>query len=161
LLLTMVLALAEGGDNIIQPDLSLILVIVLFLIFVVVVNKILFKPITTVLDERYNLTVGASDEARAVTRSYQRRLADYEARIREARAESYREAELQRAAALERRRQLIEQVKQQTAQQIEEAKSNIRNQVKDARAALETESRQIAQGIARTLLGRTVGGGAD
>ncbi|HWN99688.1 MAG TPA: ATP synthase F0 subunit B [Blastocatellia bacterium] len=161
MLLTMVLALAEGGDNIIQPDLSLILVIVLFLIFVVVVNKILFKPITTVLDERYNLTVGASDEARAVTRSYQRRLADYEARIREARAESYREAELQRAAALERRRQLIEQVKQQTAQQIEEAKSNIRNQVKDARAALETESRQIAQGIARTLLGRTVGGGAD
>ena len=157
----MVLALAEGGDNIIQPDLSLILVLVLFLIFVVVLNKILFKPISEVLNERHNLTVGAADEARAVTRSYQMRLADYEARIREARAESYRQAEIQRAAALERRRQLIEQVKQQAAQQIEEAKANIRRQVAEARSALEIESRQIAAGIARTLLGRTVGGEAD
>ena len=161
MLLTIVLALAEGGDNIIQPDLSLILVLVLFLIFVVVLNKILFKPISGVLNERHNLTVGAADEARAVTRRYQMRIADYEARIREARAESYRQAEIQRAAALERRRQLIEQVKQQAAQQIEEAKTNIRRQVAEARAALEIESRQIAAGIARMLLGRTVGGGAD
>jgi F-type H+-transporting ATPase subunit b len=161
LLLTPVLALAEGGENLIQPDLSLLLVIVLFLIFVFVLNKILFKPISKVLDERHNLTVGAADEARAAARSYQMRLADYETRIREARAKGYRLAELERAAALERRRQLIESIKQQAKHQIEEAKSNIQHQSAEARTALETESHQIAERISRTLLGRTVGGGAD
>lgn len=161
MLLTPVLALAAGGENIIQPDLSLVLVIVLFLIFVFVLNKILFKPISKVLDERHNLTVGASDEARAAARGYQLRLADYEARIREARAKAYRLAERERAAALERRQQLIEEVKQQAAHQIAEAKSNIQRQVSEARSMLETESHQIAERISRTLLGRTVGGGAD
>ena len=161
MLLTPTLALAAGGENIIQPDLSLVLVIVLFLIFVFVLNKILFKPISRVLDERHNLTVGAADEARAAARSYQMRLADYEARIREARAKGYRLAELERAAALERRRQLIESIKLQAKHQIEEAKSNIQHQSAEARTALETESHQIAERISRTLLGRTVGGGAD
>jgi F-type H+-transporting ATPase subunit b len=161
LLLTPVLALAAGGDNIIQPDLSLVLVLVLFLIFAFVLNRILFKPISRVLDERHNLTVGAADEARAAARSYTMRLADYEARIREARAQGYRHAELERAASLERRRQLIEEGKQQAAHQIEEAKASIRRQAAEARMALETESRQIAERISRTLLGRTVGGGAD
>ena len=161
MLLTPTLALAAGGENIIQPDLSLVLVIVLFLIFVFVLNKILFKPISKVLDERHNLTVGAADEARAAARSYQLRLADYEARIREARAKAYRLAELERAAALERRQRLIQEVKQQVAHQIEEAKSNIQRQVSEARRVLETESHQIAERISRTLLGRTVGGGAD
>ncbi|MEK6299374.1 MAG: ATP synthase F0 subunit B [Acidobacteriota bacterium] len=161
MLLTLVLVLAEGGENIIQPDLSLVLVLVLFLIFAFVLNKILFKPISKVLDERHNLTVGASDEARAAVRSYQSRLADYEARIREARAQGYRQAELDRAAALERRRQTIDEVKQQATRQIEEAKSNIKHQAAEALAALESDSHQIAERISRTLLGRTVGGGAD
>lgn len=161
MLLTPVLALAAGEDNIIQPDLSLVVVLVLFLIFVFILNKILFKPISKVLDERHNLTVGASDEARAAGRSYQLRLADYESRIREARAKGYQRAELERAAALERRRLMIDEIKQQATHQIEEAKSNIQREAHEARTALEKESHQIAERISRTLLGRTVGGGAD
>jgi len=161
LLFTLVLVLAEGGENIIQPDLSLVLVLVLFLIFAFVLNKILFKPVSKVLDERHNLTVGATDEARSAVRIYQSRLADYEARIREARAQAYRQAELDRATALERRRQTIDEVKQQAARQIEEAKFNIKHQAAEALAALERDSHEIAQRISRTLLGRPVGGGAD
>ena len=86
--------------------------------------------------------------------------ADYEARIREARARLPSRGARPRAS-LERRRQLIEEVKQQAAHQIEEAKTNIRRQATEARMALDTESRQIAERISRTLLGRTVGGGAD
>ena len=155
------LAFAEGEGNIIQPDGSLIFVLVLFLIFVFVLNRILFKPIGRVLDERETLTEGARTEARAATRRYQTELADYEARIRQARAESYKRLEQQRAAALEERRQLIEQAKADANDQIEQAKQQIAEQAAGARAALEVESRQIAAQISRSVLGRTVGGGAD
>jgi F-type H+-transporting ATPase subunit b len=155
------LALAEGGENIIQPNGSLIVVLILFIIFVFVLNRLLFKPISRVLDEREALTVGATAEARAASRQYQARLADYEASIRQARAESYRQLEQRRAGALAERQRLIEEAKQQAAGQIDSARSEVARQAADARAALERESRQIAEQISRTVLGRAVGGGAD
>lgn len=155
------LALAEGSGNIISPDGSLVVILVLFIIFVFLMNRLLFKPVSRVLDERHTLTQGATNEARAARRRYQTRLADYESSIRQARAESYRLSEQQRAAALEERSRIIEQAKQEATAQIEQAKAEIEEQVGQARGALEVESRQIAEQISSTVLGRTVGGGAD
>lgn len=155
------LAFAEGGGDIISPDGSLVFILVLFLILVFVLNRILFRPIGRVLDERQTLTEGATHEARAAKRSYETRLAGYEAAIRQARAESYKRSEQERAAAVEERRRLIDEAKLQAHEQIDRAKEEIGRQVVQARAALESESRQIAERISRTVLGRTVGGGAD
>lgn len=152
------IVLAEGGGNIIQPNFSLVIILVLFVLFVFLMSRLLFKPIGRVLDERELLTEGATAEARAASRHYQSRLADYEASIRQARAESYRQLEGRRAVALEERNRLIEQVREQTATDIERAKEEIHQQASQARAALEVESRQIAERISRTLLGRAVGG---
>jgi len=154
-------AFAEGGGNIISPDGSLVFVLILFLIFVFVLNRILFRPIGRVLDERQTLTEGAANEARAARHRYESKLAEYEATIRQARAESYRRSEQQRAAALDERRRLIEEAKQHANEEIGLARKEIESQVTAARAALESESRQIAERISRNVLGRIVGGGAD
>ena len=84
-----------------------------------------------------------------------------EATIRQARAESYKKLEEGRAAALEQRRQVVEEAKQKTAEEIARAKAEIERQATQAQATLAIESRQIAENISRTILGRTVGGGAD
>ncbi len=160
-MVSMTLAFAEGGGDIISPDGSLVFVLVLFLILVFVLNRILFRPIGRVLDERQTLTEGAANQARAARHSYDARLADYEATIRQTRAESYKRSEQERAAAVEERRHLIDEAKLHAHEQIERAKQEIEQQVVLARAALESESRQIAERISRTVLGRTVGGGAD
>lgn len=155
------LAFAEGGDNIISPDISIAVIFVLFIIFVFLMNSLLFKPISHVLDERETLTEGATNRARAARRHYQTRLADYEASIRQARAEGYRRSEQERAVALEERSRIIERAKQEAGDEINRARADIESQAVKARAALEVESRQIAERISRTVLGRTVGGGAD
>ena len=156
-----VLAFAEGGSNIINPDGSLVFVLLLFLLFVFVMNRLLFRPIGRILDQRQTLTVGAANDARAAARRYEMRLNEYEVTIREARAESYKRLEAQRAAALEARRLVVEAAKQQTAAEIAQAKAEIQRQAEQARTTLATESQQIAEDISRTILGRTVGGGAD
>lgn len=154
-------AFAEGGGNIISPDASLVFVLILFLLFVFVLNRILFRPISRVLDTRQTLTEGSANEARAARRRYEAKLAEYEATIRQTRAESYRRLEQDRAAALEGRRKVIEEAKQQAHEQIGNARLEIGQQAALARTALESETRQIAERISRTVLGRTVGGGAD
>ena len=154
----MALAFAEGGGNIISPDGSLVLVLILFIIFVFVLNRILFRPIGRVLDERQTRTEGAANEARAARRRYEAKLAEYETTIRQARAEGYRRSEQERAGALEERRKLIEAAKQNTNEQITHARSEIQEQAARARTALASESRQLADRISRTVLGRAVGG---
>lgn len=154
------LALLEGGADI-YPNGSLIVIFILFIIFVFLMNRLLFKPISRVLDERESLTDGAKTEARAATNQYSVRLADYEAAIRSARAESYRKLEQERAARLDERRIRLEEAKGAASSEIERARAEVANQTDEARRALATESRQIAEQISRTVLGRTVGGGAD
>ena len=112
--------------------------------------------------QRVRLVVhDAANEARAARRRYEAKFAEYEATIRQARAESYRRSEQERAAALDERRRLIEEAKQHANEEIGRAKQEIERQIAVARGALESESRQIAERISRTVLGRTVGGGAD
>ena len=154
MLANVALAFAEGGGNIISPNGSLVFILLLFLLFVFVMNRLLFRPISRVLDERQTLTEGATNEARAAVRRYQAKLADYESTIRQARAESYKRLEQDRAAALEERRTVIDAAKQDTRDKIEGAKSEIARQAEAARAALESESKQIAETISRTVLGR-------
>lgn len=151
--------LFEGGDNIIQPNVTLVVVLILFIVFVIVLNQILFKPIGKVLDERESLTDGAAAEARAASRQYQSRLNNYEETIRQARAESYRKLEQQRKAALEERSNLVAAARAEAEAEIEKAKQEVAAQTAEARTALEQESRQIAEQISRTVLGRAVGGG--
>jgi F-type H+-transporting ATPase subunit b len=155
------IALAEGEGNIINPDISLVVILALFILFVFLLNRLLFRPISRVLDKREALTEGATAEARAAARQYHARLAEYESSIRRARAEGYRKLEQQRASGLEQRRGLIERVKEETASDIARAKATVAGQAAEARSALEAESRQLAERISRTVLGREVGGGAD
>jgi F-type H+-transporting ATPase subunit b len=156
-----VLAFAEGGSSIINPDGSLVFILLLFLLFVFVMNRLLFRPVSRILDQRQTLTVGAANDARAAARRYEMKLNEYETTIRQARAESYKNLEAQRALALGERQQVVEAAKQATAEEIGRAKAEIQRQSEQARATLEAESRQIAENISRTILGRTVGGGAD
>lgn len=155
------IALAGGGGNIINPDGSLVLIIIFFVIFVFLLNRILFEPVGRILDEREKLTDGARAEARAATRQHQNRLYDYESRIRQARAEGFRFQEQQRASAIQERNRIIAEAKERAAEELASAKAEIARQAAEAKAALGNESRLLAQQISRNLLGRTVGGIGD
>ena len=157
MLATLALALSEGAD--IYPNGSLIVIFFLFILFVFLMNRLLFKPIGRVLDEREALTDGAKAEARAATHHYSSRLSDYEAAIRGARAEGYRKLEQERATRLDERRKAVEEARNAALSEIEQAKAEIAHQTDEARGALAQESRQIAEQISRSILGRTVGGG--
>jgi F-type H+-transporting ATPase subunit b len=155
------LALEEGGGSLISPDGSLVLILILFVIFVFLLNRILFKPVGLILDQRETLTVGAKAEARAAARRYQVQQMDYESGLRQARAESYRFLEEGRAAALQERAEKVAQAKQGAQEEVELAKSQIARQADEARAQLEKEAGQIARQVSSSILGRQVEGGAD
>jgi len=117
-------------------------------------NKLLFKPINNILEERESRTRGRSGEARENIRRVEASLANYENSLRMARAEGYRLLEQKQVEAFGERQQKIGLVRKEVEQQIEEEKIVIRAQADEARATLESEAARIASGISSQILGR-------
>src|SRR5712664_2865822 len=74
-----------------------VLLATLYLLYTVLVHR----PLTAVLAERRNRTEGALEKARADIAAAEARTADYEQRLREARASLFRAQETRRQAALQ------------------------------------------------------------
>ena len=151
----------EGSGNIITPDGSLVIGFLLFLLFCFVMNRLLFKPIGHVLDQRTRLTDGARAEARSALRVHDAKVADYEARLRQARAENYRFLEKERNVALQERTGQLDEAKRTATSAIEQAKAELASQVAQARSDLEGDAGRLATDISTAVLGRTVDGGAN
>lgn len=146
------LAFAESIQLV--PDGTIVLHIAIIITMVFVLNKILFKPINSILEERERRTRGRSGEARETIRHVEESLANYENSLRKARAEGYRLLEQQQAEAFGDRQQKISLVRKEVEQQIEEQKGIIGTQADEARTTLESEAVRIASGISSQILGR-------
>jgi F-type H+-transporting ATPase subunit b len=141
------------------PDGSLLFILILFLVLVPILNNMLFKPITRVLDERERLTSGSSTDARAILHRIDNRLAEYEEGIRGARSEGYRAIEARRAEANAERQRKLDAARADADARIGAARDQLAADAAEARSRLEADAREIADGISATLLGRAVGGG--
>ncbi|HVF67419.1 MAG TPA: hypothetical protein VM914_07140 [Pyrinomonadaceae bacterium] len=146
------LAFAESIQLV--PDGTIVLHIAIIITMVFVLNKLLFKPINNILEERERRTRGRSGEARETIKRVGESLANYENSLRKARAEGYKLLEQKQAEAFGARQQKIGLVRQEVEQQIEEEKGTIRAQADEARATLEGEAARIAAGISSQILGR-------
>lgn len=147
-----ILAFAESIQLV--PDGTIVLHIAIIITMVFVLNRILFKPVNSVLEERESRTRGRSGEARETIKRVEESLTNYENSLRKARAEGYRLLEQQQAEAFGERQQKIGLVRKEVEQQIEEQKGVIRMQADEARAMLGSEAERIASGISAQILGR-------
>jgi len=148
----------EDTGSLLKPDFSLLVSLLLFIFLIFVLNALVFKPITKVLDERERLTGGAIAETKQALRNYDQRLSNYHEQIRSARAESYRLLETQRQAALGERGTILTQVKTEATKKIEAEKQQIDLSANEARKRLESDARTMAESISRNLLKRPLGG---
>lgn len=147
-----ILAFAESIQLV--PDGTIVLHIAIIITMVFVLNRLLFRPINNILEEREHRTRGRSGEARETIKRVEESLANYENSLRKARAEGYRLLEQKQAEAFGARQQKIGLVRQEVETQIEEEKGVIREQADEARATLEGEAARIAAGISSQILGR-------
>lgn len=146
------LALAESIQLV--PDGTLFLHILIIIVMVFILNRALYKPIGKVLSERDRRTKGSSIEAQGIMHRIDENLANYERTLREARAESYRLLEEQRAQAVRDRQNKLNLVREEVDQSIGHEKSVIQAHMTEARSVLESEARQLAVGIRNHILGR-------
>jgi F-type H+-transporting ATPase subunit b len=146
------LAFAESIQLV--PDGTLVIHIAIIITMVFILNRLLFRPVSRILNEREAHTHGRVDEARETLQHIKESLVRYENSLRQARAEGYRLLEQQQSEADKERLHKVTSVRKEVEGQIEEQKREIRAQADGARATLLDEAEQIAANISSQLLRR-------
>ena len=109
-------------------------------------------PLRRILAQRRGLTEGAILKARADVAAAEARTAEYEEKLREARAAIFKAAEARRAAAQQARDAVIAQAREIAQQQIREARAAIEQEMAAARTGLQAESELLATQIIQAVL---------
>ena len=150
------LGFAENSIQLV-PDGTLILHVIVILVMVYVLNVTLLKPINRILQARERRTSGRLSEAQGILSDVSTKLSEYERTLRQARTEAYAFTEAERGVAMQERQKRLNEVRQQLSESLAREKTLIQGQADEARAALEAESRRLAQEIGSRVLSRPIG----
>jgi F-type H+-transporting ATPase subunit b len=140
----------------IQIDQTLIIQIVNFIIFLFIVNYLIFKPIVRVIDERRERIEGTTGKARLMEAEFQKKLQDYEGRIQEAKAQAASEKDTLRRQGESLSKEIVEKARTELARDIPIIRRQIATETDQARRKLEKMAQDMAKDIARQILGREI-----
>jgi F-type H+-transporting ATPase subunit b len=147
---------AEGHVGLLNFDKGLIIQAVNFILLMVVLTKLLYKPLVAKMDERTQAIKRSLDEAQAARAEAQREREEHAARIQAAHAEaqSIRAAALKEAA--EEQRRLVEAARQEADRLVANAKAELAQDVRRARQDLRQEVSDLAVQIAERLIKKSL-----
>lgn len=130
--------------------------IVNFGILVLVLNIFLFKPLRAMLAQRRHEIQSARERAVAVDEQVQEKVAQYEGRLRDAKAEvGAKRAELVRDAQAEEA-SLLGKARQEAAASIAAIRERVAKESTEARTLLKTQAESLSGDICEKLLGRSL-----
>jgi F-type H+-transporting ATPase subunit b len=139
----------------ISLDSSIIPAILIFLALIFVLNHLLFKPLLMIQAQRESRSAGLIARSRMQLESQQDLFRQYEEKIKSARAEAYRHQEQRRGEALKKRAEALDAARKAGERMTEESRGSIRTEVQAAKEQMASEAREIALGIAATILRRS------
>jgi len=138
------------------PNLTLIIQMVIFLVLMVALDKILFKPMMRVINERKARTVGrreaaanASTKADTIWEDYQKGLASARSQADASRMEIIREAE-------GRRQEITDAALKEAEATVAKLRADIRSEAEKASDKVKAEVDSMAKAMAEKIMGRAI-----
>lgn len=143
---------AAGEGGLISLDKSLIVQWINFIVLLLILTKLLYRPLLAKMAERSQAIRQSLEEAQAARAQAQRQQEENEQRLRQAHAEAaaIREQAL-REAAEEARRQ-IEAAQARARKLVDDARAQLEADVRSARAELRREVAELATAVAEKLV---------
>ena len=136
------------------PNLSVLWVIAFVLFLTVVLDRLLFRPILRVMEERARRIESAEGLAEDATAKAEAAAAEFDAKTAAARAELYRQMDDMRRDATRRRVETISATKQEAEAAIAEASARVKAESAAARERLRRDADAMGAAVAERILGQ-------
>ena len=140
--------LKQLGELLLGSVPTVILLALLYALYTATVHK----PLQAVLAERRSKTEGAVEKARADIAAAEARTAEYEQKLREARAVVFRAQEARRQAVLQARTNALNEARSKAQALVAAAKKDIESDRAAAEKGLPADATALAQEIVRRVL---------
>ncbi len=126
----------------------------IFILFVYLINQLVFRPILKALDRRREATVGAQERALALQEKARSEEALLKEKLAEARSEAAREKARIRAKITAEQREILDRARDTINKDIPALRDKLMSEMKEVEAALKKEVEPFARRMAEKVLGR-------
>lgn len=140
----------------IDINVSLLYQLINFLVLLVALNFILFKPIRQIMLEREQNISSAFGDAKAAQERMQSQLAQYNAMLAEAKQKSTAVYNGMYQQGLDAQRDMIAAERTKAGEMLDKARAEVLAASNAARAELKKDAERLSQDITTKLLGRAV-----
>jgi len=137
-------------------DITYILVLALFLVPVLLLNALVFRPFLRLFEERHDKLEGAVERAHQMIGEAEERADAFKKQIREASRQGEERRNAIRKEARERMESRIEDEKKLLQEKLSGALADLETKRKDALSKIEVEADRLAEQTASKLLGRSL-----
>lgn len=146
--------MSRAPEVLLFPDLSVLWVIFFVLVLTILLDRLLFRPLQGVMQQRAEATRSARElaersatEARAATEEFERKTTA-------ARAEIYRQMDEMRKTALAERAEILTRTRAEAEAEIAAASAEFQAETEDARKRLAADAEALGAVAAERILGR-------
>jgi len=149
--------LASGGVEM-DVDRTMLFQSAIFVMLIVVLSPLLFKPVLRLFEERERRTEGARSDARVMQEKAEALLAKYQAKLEEVRRIATQERERLRTETLQLESKILGEARAATAKFVQEGRAQIEREAEKIRVEMSAQREVIARQISSRVLGREVTG---
>jgi len=135
-------------------------VVIVFLLFIGL-DRIFFRPVMAVMQEREDRTAGALARARERAGAAEAKAREYEEAFQAARQEVYRQREAQRHAVLEECDATLHKARERAEALARGSQAELAQEVARAQGELEAACRPLAEEISERLVGQAITTGPE
>lgn len=140
----------------IDINVSLLYQLVNFIVLLVALNYILFKPVRQVMQEREQGISSAFSDAKAARDRMQNLLEQYNASLAEAKQKASATFNEIYQQGIDAQREMVSAERAKAGEMLDTARSDVAAAADAARAELKSEAERLSQEITSKLLGRAV-----
>lgn len=134
---------------------TILVQIVNFFILLVVLDRLFFKKLVRVINERRDYVEGIQRDIAGRLQGLEDAQRDYQTKLDEARQAAQKALQAQLKAAESEKQQLLDEVTREVQSQLDQVRRQVGDQVAEARSALEKETQVLADSIADKVLEMT------
>jgi F-type H+-transporting ATPase subunit b len=149
-------AASEEGGGLVNLDRSLIIQAVNFLVLLLILWRLLYRPLLATMEERSEAIRRSLDEAQAARAEAARQQEENAARLRQAQAEAAAIREQALKDAGEEQRRLVDAARAEAQRLVDTAKAQTEADIRRAREELRREVAELATAVAEKLIHKSL-----
>ncbi|MGO9374236.1 MAG: ATP synthase F0 subunit B [Syntrophobacteraceae bacterium] len=140
----------------IDINVSLFIQMANFLIFLFVMNFVLYRPIRRIVAERKKMISEKQESVESLEAQAKAALLEYDRKLQESRSMGFQRIQELKAAGYEQEKELLRQISEQAAAKVGELRAKIQKDIGIARMELKHQVKSFSVDLAQKILGRKI-----